>query len=225
MKQALHAKLSLYVIATVWAGAMPAQAQAPANSGGIYACTDANGRRITADRPIASCVDREQRVLGTTGVELRRVGPTLTDQERSAQEAKRRQDQAEQQRLREERSRDRAMLARFPNQGVHDAARAEAIAQVNDVIGVAQQRQVDLKERRRKLNTELEFYQNDPKKAPANLRRQLDDNTESQAEQQRFIKQQDEEKQRINQRFDAELQQLRKLWADQPAAVAPRGPH
>jgi hypothetical protein len=42
------------------------------------------------------------------------VGPTLTDQERSAQEAKRRQDQAEQQRLREERSRERAMLARFP---------------------------------------------------------------------------------------------------------------
>ena len=221
MKQALHAKLSLYVIATVWAVAMPAQAQAPANSGGIYACTDANGRRITADRPIASCVDREQRVLGTTGVELRRVGPTLTDQERSAQEAKRRQDQAEQQRLREERSRERAILARFPSQGVHDAARAEAIAQVNDVIGVAQKRLVDLQERRRKLNTELEFYQNDPKKAPANLRRQLDDNTESQAEQQRFIKQQEEEKQRINQRFDAELQQLRKLWAELPPA-APR---
>ncbi|MDN5502823.1 MAG: aminoacyltransferase [Comamonas sp.] len=219
MKQALHAKLSLYVVATVWAGAMPAQAQA--NSGGIYACTDANGRRITADRPIASCVDREQRVLGNTGVEVRRVGPTLTDQERSAQEAKRRQDQVEQQRLREERSRDRAMLARFPSQGVHDAARAEAIAQVNDVIGVAQKRQIDLQERRRKLNTELEFYQNDPKKAPANLRRQLDDNTESQAEQQRFIKQQEEEKQRINQRFDAELQQLRKLWAELPPA-APR---
>lgn len=65
MKQALHAKLSLYVVATVWAGAMPAQAQV--NGGGIYACTDASGRRITADRPIASCVDREQRVLGNTG--------------------------------------------------------------------------------------------------------------------------------------------------------------
>ena len=153
MKQALHAKLSLYVVATVWAGAMPAPAQA--NSGGIYACTDANGQRITADRPITSCVDREQRVLGNSGVELRRVGPTLTDQERSAQEAKRRQDQAEQQRLREERSRERAMLARFPSQGVHDATRAEAIAQVNDVIGVARKRLVDLQERRRKLNTEL----------------------------------------------------------------------
>ena len=221
MKQALHAKLGLYVVATVWAGLMPAYAQTPANTGGIYACTDANGRRITADRPIASCVDREQRVLGNTGVELRRVAPTLTEQERNAQEAKRRQDQAEQLRLREERSRDRAILARYPNQAAHDAARAEAVGQVDDVIGVAQQRQVELKERRRKLNTEMEFYQKDPKKAPANLRRQLDDNTETQAEQQRFIKQQDEERQRINQRFDAELQQLRKLWGEQSQA-APR---
>ena len=219
MKQARHAKLSLYVVATVWAGA--SLAQGLANTGGIYACTDANGRRITADRPIASCVDREQRVLGNTGVELRRMGPTLTEQERVALEAKRRQEQAAQLRAREERLRERAVLARFPNQAVHDAARAEALAQVDDVIGVAQKHQMELKERRRKLNTELEFYQNDPKKAPANLRRQLDDNTESQEEQARFLKQQDAEKLRINQRFDVELQQLRKLWGEQPP-VAPR---
>lgn len=219
MKQARHAKLSLYVVATVWAGA--SLAQGLANTGGIYACTDANGRRITADRPIASCVDREQRVLGNTGVELRRMGPTLTEQERVALEAKRRQEQAAQLRAREERLRERAVLARFPNQAVHDAARAEALAQVDDVIGVAQKHQVELKERRRKLNTELEFYQNDPKKAPANLRRQLDDNTESQEEQARFLRQQDAEKLRINQRFDVELRQLRKLWGEQPP-VAPR---
>lgn len=219
MKQAWHAKLSLYVVATVWVGA--SLAQGSANTGGIYACTDANGRRITADRPIATCVDREQRVLGNTGVELRRMGPTLTEQERAALEAKRRQEQATQLRAREERLRERAVLARFPNQGSHDAARAEALAQVDDVIGVAQKHQVELKERRRKLNTELEFYQNDPKKAPANLRRQLEDNTESLTEQERFLKQQDAEKQRINQRFDVELQQLRKLWGEQPP-VAPR---
>lgn len=219
MKQARHAKLSLYVVATVWAGA--SLAQGLANTGGIYACTDANGRRITADRPIASCVDREQRVLGNTGVELRRMGPTLTEQERVALEAKRRQEQAAQLRAREERLRERAVLARFPNQTVHDAARAEALAQVDDVISVAQKHQMELKERRRKLNTELEFYQNDPKKAPANLRRQLDDNTESQEEQARFLKQQNAEKLRINQRFDVELQQLRKLWGEQPP-VAPR---
>lgn len=220
MKQAWQARIGGVLLAAAWAGA--ALAQAGANQGSIYACTDAKGRRITADRPIADCVDREQRVLGNTGVELRRVSPTLTEQERSAIDARRRQDQAEQARVREERSRDRAMLLRYPNQASHDAARNEALSQVSDVNAVAQQRLSELKQRRTKLNTELEFYQNDPKKAPANLRRQLKDNSESQEEQLRFIKQQDEEQQRINQRFDAELQQLRRLWGQAQAPAVAR---
>ena len=213
MKQVWQAKLGLYLGAALWAGF--AVADAPATTSGIYSCTDASGRRITSDRPIAACVDREQRVLGNTGVELRRLGPTLTEQERAAQEAKHRQEQAEQLQLREERSRERAMLLRYPNQGVHDEARTDALAQVNDVIAVAKNRQTELTQRRRKLNTEMEFYQKDPKKAPAILRRQLKENDDSQAEQQRYIAQQESEKQRINQRFDAELQQLRKLWLAQ----------
>lgn len=219
MKQAWQARIGGVVVAAVWAGA--ALAQAGANQGSIYACTDAKGR-ITADRPIADCVDREQRVLGNTGVELRRVSPTLTEQERSTIDARRRQDQAEQARVREERSRDRAMLLRYPNQASHDAARNEALSQVSDVNAVAQLRLSELKQRRTKLNTELEFYQNDPAKAPANLRRQLKDNSDSQEEQLRFIKQQDEEQQRINQRFDAELQQLRRLWGQAQAPAAAR---
>ena len=217
MKQVLHAKLSLYVGAIIWAGAALAESP-PVTGGTIYTCTDASGRRITADRPISTCVDREQRVLGNTGVELRRVAPTLTEQERNAQDARRRQELAEHQRLREERSRERAMLLRYPNQGVHDAARGEAIAQVNDVVAVAQSRLTELKARRVKLNTEMEFYRKDPKKAPASLQRQIRENDESQDEQQRFLKQQDEEKQRINQRFDVELQQLRKLWGQAQTA-------
>ena len=210
MNQAWQVKMGGILVATVWAGA--ALAQAPAGSGTIYTCTDASGRRITADRPIATCVDREQRVLGNTGVELRRVAPTQTEQERNAAEARRRQEQADQARVREERSRDKAMLLRYPNQASHDEARNEALSQSTDVSAVAQMRLGELKQRRKKLDTELEFYQGNPAKAPANLRRQLKDNTESQEEQQRFIQQQNEEQKRINQRFDAELQQLRKLW-------------
>lgn len=210
MKQALRAKLVWCLAGMVWAGNALAE---PASAGNIYACTDAKGRRITADRPIADCVDRDQRVLGATGVELRRVGPTPTDQERATQEAKIRQQEAEQQRLREERSRDRAMLLRYPNQGAHDAARAEAIAQVTSVMDSTRQRQAQLKERRKKIDTEMEFYQQNPKKAPASLRRQLSENNELQDEQQRFLQQQEQEQKRIHQRFDAELVLLRKLWA------------
>ncbi|HET7868163.1 MAG TPA: DUF4124 domain-containing protein, partial [Burkholderiaceae bacterium] len=42
---------------------VPAAAQAAGSAGsGIYSCTDARGRRLTSDRPIIECLDREQRV-------------------------------------------------------------------------------------------------------------------------------------------------------------------
>ena len=75
------------------ASALVAAAAMAANlpEAGIYSCIDAQGRRLTADRPIAACVDREQRLLGPSGVERARLGPTLTDAERDAQAAQRRQ--------------------------------------------------------------------------------------------------------------------------------------
>ena len=39
----------------------------PASSAGIYTCIDDQGRKITADRPIASCTAKEQRVLNKDG--------------------------------------------------------------------------------------------------------------------------------------------------------------
>ena len=51
------------------------------------------------------------------------------------------------------------------------------------------------------------------------LQRQIAENDEAVAEQQRFIAAQDQEKRRIAQRFDAELAQLRQLWAAQRASA------
>ena len=41
-----------------------------AQVGGIYTCTDANGRKLTSDRPIPACLDREQNVLNPQGREI-----------------------------------------------------------------------------------------------------------------------------------------------------------
>ncbi|WP_432214584.1 DUF4124 domain-containing protein, partial [Salmonella enterica] len=35
--------------------------------GGIYTCVDAKGRKLTADRPILDCIDREQKELNASG--------------------------------------------------------------------------------------------------------------------------------------------------------------
>ena len=63
-----------------------AQTQTPV--AGIYTCVDARGRKLTSDRPIPECNDREQKVLNPSGTVKSKLGPTLTAQERSEVEAK-----------------------------------------------------------------------------------------------------------------------------------------
>ena len=125
-------------------GADLAWAQAPSPSGGIYTCVDRNGRRLTADRPIAECLDREQRELGPSGIVRRQIGPSLTEQERAAQEAQRRKEAEARARELEERRRERALTARYPDKAAHDVERAAAIQLVDDVTATAEKRLVEL---------------------------------------------------------------------------------
>ena len=194
--------------------AVAAPESAPAKQ--VFICTDAQGRRLTSDRPIPECIDREQRVLGPSGTLRERRGPVLTEEERAAQELQRA-------RLQEERRRERVLIARYPNQGAHDAERAQALQQVDDVTAVAHKRVAELQAQRLKLESEMEFYQRDPSKAPMHLRRAIAENQDAVAEQQRFISGQVQEKQRVNQRFDVELLQLRKLWAERDRPVPTSG--
>ncbi len=201
-------------------GADWARAQAPGTSGGIYTCVDRNGRRLTADRPIAECLDREQRELGPSGIVRRQIGPSLTEQERAVQEAQRRKEAEARARELEERRRERALTARYPDKATHDVERAAAIQLVDDVTATAEKRLVELAQQRKALDVEMEFYKKDPNKAPMSLRRKIAENEESIAEQQRFIAGQDQEKRRVHQRFDVELAQLRRLWDAQRMPVS-----
>ena len=194
-------------------GAELARAQPQAPAGGIYTCVDRHGRRITADRPIPECLDREQRELGPSGTVRRQIGPSLSENERAEQEAQRRKEAEEQAQVREERRRERVLTTRYPDKATHDIERAAAIQLVDDVTATAEKRVEELKQQRKVFDTEMEFYKRDPNKAPMHLQRQLLENTEEMAEQQRFISGQDQEKRGVHQRFDAELAQLKELWA------------
>ena len=215
------------------AGAEFAAAQPQGASGSIYTCVDRNGRRLTADRTIPECLDREQRELSPSGTTRRQIGPSLTEIERAAQEAQRRKDEEERARVVEERRRERVLVARYPDKAAHDVERAAAVQVVDDVTATAEKRIVELKAERKKLDVEMEFYKKDPNKAPMTLRRKIGEVDESVAEQQRFIAGQEQEKRRVHARFDAELAQLRKLWDAQrtpsviggaPASEAPAAP-
>ncbi|MGK6308774.1 DUF4124 domain-containing protein [Variovorax sp. DT-64] len=197
-------------------------AQQTAAGPGIYTCTDARGRTITADRPIPDCADREQRELSPSGGVRRKLEPTYTAREQAEREERERQAQLQAARLLEERRRERALLIRYPNPAAHDRERAEALVQIDAVITAARKRLSELAEERRKIDDELEFYARDVSKAPDSLRRKVDDNTKSMTVQNRFIADQDDEKKRVNARFDEERARLRPLWAGTAPAVTTR---
>ncbi|MBX3660317.1 MAG: DUF4124 domain-containing protein [Ramlibacter sp.] len=179
----------------------------------IYTCVDAQGRRLTSDRPIAACNDRVQKELNPSGTVKRLVGPSLTAEERAAQEEANRKAAEERNRLADDRRRERALLARYPNRAAHDRERSAAIEQVDEVIRTADKRTAELLTQRKKLDAEIDFYKRDPSKVPATLKRQIEENDHQQAAQKRFVANQEDEKRRIHTRFDDELDQLRRMWA------------
>lgn len=195
-----------WLLAAAWLGSAFAQQ-------GIYTCIDGKGRRLTSDRPIPDCLDREQKELNASGTVRRNVGPSLTAQEQAVEEEKERRAAEERARIAEERRRERALLTRYPNRTAHDRERTEAIGQIDEVMKAANKRLTELISDRKAIDLEMEFYQKDPSKAPPRLRRMVDENTESMAVQRRFIASQEAEKARVNARFDEELVKLSQLWA------------
>ncbi len=179
----------------------------------IYSCVDGTGRKITSDRPIVECIDRVQREINPSGTVKRVVGPSLTAQERAVQEEKDKVAAEVRAREAEEKRRDRALLLRYPNRAVHDKERTEALSQIDEVIKASNKRTAELAEQRKAVNIDFEFYKSDPGKAPASLKRRLDENDNSIAVQKRFIADQEGEKKRVSLRFEEELLKLNQLWA------------
>ncbi len=194
-------------------------AQSSAVSPGIFVCVDAKGRRITSDRPIPECLDREQRELSATGITKRIVPPSLTGDERARDEALAQQEVAARNKEADAKRRDRALLARYPSQRHHDAEREKQLSLVDGAIVVIEQRGGALRKQQQSIQDEMEFYKADPAKAPAWLKHRAADNAEQQANQKRLVADQMDEKKRINARFDEELARLKQLLG---TAAAPR---
>ena len=186
----------------------------------IYTCTDAAGKRLTADRLIAECTGREQRVLARDGSLVRIIPPTLTATERAEFEVREQRRVAEREKQQELVRRDRSLLQRYPNEAAHTKARQTALEPARVATQASQERMDELAVERKPLATESEFYVG--KVLPAELKAKLDANDAAVEAQRTFTHNQPAEMARINATFDAELARLKKLWAG--AAPGSLGP-
>ncbi|WP_295644654.1 hypothetical protein [uncultured Methylibium sp.] len=205
-------------IGVVWAAAWAAGAgslapAALAQSGGggaIFTCTNASGKRLTSDRPIAECLDREQRVLNRDGSLRTMLPPSLTSDERAALEESERRKLQERASRQEAIRRDRNLLARYPTEDAHRKAREAALDDVRAGIRASEQRLADLEKDRKPLLEEAEFYKGKP--LPAKLKRQIESIDVTATAQRELVGNQKAELGRVTALFDAELVHLKKLW-------------
>lgn len=204
---------------TLAVASAPAVAQSREASPGIFVCVDAKGRRITSDRPIPECLDRDQRELSATGVTRRIVPPSLTADERARDEAVAQQAAAARTKEADAKRRDRALLARYPTQRHHDAERDKQLTQVDGSIAIIEQRGAELRKQQQAIQEEMAFYKGDLSKAPAWLKHRVADNTEQLANHKRLVADQMDEKTRINARFDEELTRLKQLLNGAPSST------
>jgi hypothetical protein len=193
---------------------------ATGTTNGIYTCTDNQGRRLTADRPIAQCSDREQQVLNRDGSLRRILPPSLTADERAAKEAQERLAAQQRAALLETMRRDRNLLARYPDESTHQRAREAALDTVRNAMRATENRLRELAEERRPLEAEAEFFAG--REMPVRLRVQINAVEAATNAQREATVQQQAELARINRLFDIELDRLRRLWAG--AAPGSMGP-
>ena len=220
VRLALAAPALLVIGLLQWPAPSQAQPGTPPNATGIYTCVDAQGRRLTSDRPIPDCTSREQRVLNRDGSVQRVVPPVLTAEERAEREAAERRAELARTAQADAVRRDRNLVARFPNEATHRKSREAALDTARLAIKATEQRLKELAAERRPLVEEAEFYKG--RQVPARLKQSLDANDAGLAAQRGSTANQEAELVRINALHDVELQRLRRLWAG--AAPGSLGP-
>jgi hypothetical protein len=178
----------------------------------IYTCVDAKGNRLSSDRVIAECLDREQRELNPSGTLRRPVSPALTDQQRADQAESARQAERERMRRIEQTRRDQALLELYPDPAAYDRVRSRSLLHIETTIKAAKKQVLLLLNQRQPLDAESEFFNRNPARMPATLKSKLEENNTALESQRRLILAQESDKARLNARFDETLARLRPLW-------------
>ncbi|MBS1189974.1 MAG: hypothetical protein H6R10_1766 [Rhodocyclaceae bacterium] len=134
-----------------------------AQGANMLCCQDpTTGRRACGDSLPEQCRGRAYKILDGAGNVIKEVGPPMTAEQKAqaAAEAQRKKEaEAAQQ---EQRRKDQALLATYSSVADIDQARDRSMAGVQEAIKQTEGKVTALKQKRKKLEGELEFYKNKP---------------------------------------------------------------
>ena len=139
-----------------------------AQSAFTYRCTGKDGKKYYGSTIPQQCLGQPIEQLNSQGLIVKRIDAEGDEKDRAAREAAREKKREEDNLVREESRRNRALLATYTSVTDIDQARQRALAENQKTSVEVQQRIVDLKKEQARLTKELEFYSG-KNKPPAKL--------------------------------------------------------
>jgi len=142
----------------------------------MYKCVDARGKVYYTQVPPPECLGRDTQELNKSGTLIRKnpaVIPLSPAQEQ-AREAERRKKIEDEEKSKEERRKNLALLNTYPSEKDIEDARARALAEAQGAIEDTERSIVGAQKRQKELEAEKEFYVKKP--MPFKLKQEIANN-------------------------------------------------
>jgi hypothetical protein len=162
---------------TVWFLCSTLLAVAPAAAQQrMYKCVDARGKVYYTQVPPPECLGRDTQELDKSGTLLRKnqAPRNLTPEQQKARETERKKKLEDEERAKEERRKNMALLNTYSSEKDIDDARERALKEAQAAIADIEKRIAGAQKRKKELESEKEFYLKKP--MPARLKQDIANN-------------------------------------------------
>lgn len=175
----------------------------------IFRCTNAAGKLVTSDKPIAECQNRTTKIYKNNGIFKAEVAPPLTAEQKKKQEQEAERRKAEQLAEEEQKREERYLNAHYRSEADIEIARKRAVDALDDKRRLAFEQLNTINNNITLLQTEL----NRSKKSSSEyelLRQRAEDLSQSVLNNRTVIAFYDQEILRTHKEFDATLARYKK---------------
>ena len=206
----MRSRTMLFLCSTVLALA-PAAAQER-----MYKCVDARGKVYYTQVPPPECLGRDTQELNKSGTLIRKNPAALSPAQVQARDAERKKKIEDEERAKEERRKNLALLNTYSSEKDIEDARTRALKEAQGAIEDTERVIAGAKKRRQELETEKEFYVKKP--MPFKLKQEITNNEIEIKNQTSLLDAKKKEISTINAKYDEDKRRYVELTSGKAAS-------
>jgi len=208
----MRSRTMVFLCSTVLALA-PAAAQER-----MYKCVDARGKVYYTQVPPAECLGRDTQELNKSGTLIRKNPAALSPAQQQAREAERKKKIEDEERSKEDRRKNLALLNTYSSEKDIEDARTRALKEAQGAIEDTERVIAGARKRRQELETEKEFYVKKP--MPFKLKQEITNNEIEIKNQTSLLDAKRKEISTINAKYDEDKRRYVELTSGKAASAA-----